>query len=243
MKTSIAQIGAALRSNSIPEKAVFFPKFFKTGKGQYGEGDKFLGVTVPAQRIIAKQYIGLPLAEIEELLFSQWHEERLTALLIMVETLHKNKPNLELKKQYYEFYLEHAKNVNNWDLVDASCRDIVGEYLLTQPEAARQVLVKLANSTDLWERRIAMISTWAFIRAKESTWTYKIADILIVDKHDLIQKAVGWMLREAGKKVSMPELKAYLQKNHNQLGRTTLRYALERFPEKDRKRYLSGDYS
>lgn len=208
-------------------------RFFKTGKGEYGEGDIFAGLTVPQSRKLAIKYKDLPFSEISQLLESKIHEERLIALLILVSNFQK-KP-LEQRK-IYEFYLKNTKHINNWDLVDLSSHEIVGEYLLDKP---KQVLLKLAKSKDLWEKRIAIISTFSFIRENNFETSLKIAEILVDDKEDLIQKALGWMLREIGKKNLAVE-EGFLRKYCRQMGRTALRYSIEKFPEEKRQRYLHG---
>jgi 3-methyladenine DNA glycosylase AlkD len=222
-----------LRKYRNKEKAKLLARFFKTGQGQYGEGDIFLGVTVPNSRLVARKYKNLPLSSIEKLIESKIHEERLVAVLILVEK-YKNE-NEKSKKEIFEFYLAHAKNIDNWDLVDLSAPRIVGEYLRLRDKS---VLLKLAQSKNLWEKRIAALSTFQFIYFGESEWTYKIVKILLRDQHDLIHKACGWMLREAGKRVSESELENFLKKNVKNMPRTMLRYAIERLPERKRKYYL-----
>jgi 3-methyladenine DNA glycosylase AlkD len=220
------------------EKAAFFPKFFKTGIGQYGEGDQFIGVTVPNQRKVSKMfYKEMELKDIQELLNSPIHEHRLTSLYILVLKFEKSK-DLAEKKKIYDFYLKNAKKVNNWDLVDSSAHKIVGAYLL-ETEESRDILYKLAKSKNLWEQRISIISTWMFIREKQFDDTLKISEILLNHPHDLIHKAVGWMLREIGKK-DEKVLKEFLNKHYKQMPRTMLRYAIEKFPEETRKKYLTN---
>lgn len=218
-----------LKSFATPARAKSSAWFFKTGKGQYGEGDKFIGVTVPDQRIVAKKYIDLPFKEIEKLLISPIHEHRLTALFILVGAYKK------AKKEVYDFYLKHTKYINNWDLVDSSASLIVGEWLLNKE---RSVLYTLAKSKNIWDRRIAIIATGAFIKNGEFADTLKIAQILLKDSHDLIHKAVGWMLREVGKRDEKAE-EAFLKKHYKCMPRTMLRYAIERFPESKRHEYLA----
>lgn len=214
------------------EKAVLLKRFFKTGKGQYGEGDIFLGVMVPETRKIAKKYVDLDLSEIKKSLYSKIHEERLCALLILVSKFEKGDD--KLKKEIFDFYIENAKQANNWDLVDLSSHKIVGEYLL---DRNKDILYWLAKSKNLWEKRIAIISTFAFIRKNKFDDTLKIAEILLKDKHDLIHKAVGWALREVGKKNLLEEEK-FLKKHYKNMPRTTLRYAIERFSQQKRNSYL-----
>lgn len=214
------------------EKVLVYASFFKTGRGEYGEGDKFLGVTVPKQRVIAKKYSDLALPEISLLLKSPTHEERLTALLILVAQYTKG--NVVSQKKIYDFYLAHTAQINNWDLVDSSAQYIVGGYLLKKD---RKILYLLARSKSLWERRIAIIATWAFIREGDFCDTFAVAEILLSDKHDLIHKAIGWMLREVGKR-DEAALEEFLVRHIKVLPRTTLRYAIERFGAQKRIRYL-----
>ena len=219
-------------------KAKFLQRFFRTGKGEYAEGDIFLGLTVPQSRVIVKKYKDLPLSDVLELLQSKFHEERLIALLIMVYQFSKG--DEKARKEIYDFYLTSTKYINNWDLVDLSAGQIVGTYLLQHSASCNIVLVSLAKSNNLWERRIAIIATFALIRSGEYEKTFTIADILLHDKHDLIHKAVGWMLREVGKRCGDDVLEDYLKSRYKKMPRTMLRYAIERFEEGKRKRYLSG---
>jgi 3-methyladenine DNA glycosylase AlkD len=183
-----------INSHANKEKAKLLQGFFKTGKGEYGEGDIFLGITVPESRKIAIQFKDLPFEEVESLIKSKIHEKRLIALLLLVHNYEKHP---EKRQEIFNFYLKNTKNINNWDLVDLSAPNIVGKYLLDKDKG---ILYQLANSHRLWEKRIAIISTFAFIREKQFSDSLKIAEILIEDKHDLIHKAVGWMLREMGKR-------------------------------------------
>ena len=227
-----SNVKKALELIASKEKAAFFPYFFKTGKGQYGEGDVFIGVTVPHQRKIAKQFSALPLSESQKLLASKIHEHRLTALTILVSQYKKG--DAKVQETIFRFYLKNISRVNNWDLVDCSCRDIVGDHL---QKGDRKLLYRLAKSKNLWERRIAIVSTWAYIRRGELKDTFAIAEVLLNDTHDLIHKAVGWMLREAGKR-DEKALHAFLSTHVKAMPRTALRYAIERFPESVRKAYL-----
>ncbi len=217
-----------------PEKAKAYARFFKTGPGEYGEGDRFLGLTTPQQREVAKKYQELCLTEIKKLLRINIHECRVIALIILKE--HYRKANSDLKKKIYQFYLQNTAWINNWDLVDGSAPHLVGEYLLENPKEKR-ILFKLAKSHDLWEKRIAMMATFTFIREGQFKEALAIAEILLNDFHDLIHKAVGWMLREIGKKDLETEEK-FLQKYAKTMPRTMLRYAIEKFPEKKRQFYL-----
>jgi len=220
-----------------PQKAIFLQRFFKTKEGQYGFGDKFLGVSVPVQRKIASKFKDTPLSEIDKLLNSKFHEERLVSLFILVDKFKKG--NEKVKEEIFNFYLSKTKNINNWDLVDSSAHKIVGEYLLKNKN--EELLKKLARSKNLWERRIAMIATYQFIINGNSRTTYEIANLLLSDRHELIQKAVGWMLRETGKRVSEAELQEFLKTRYKKMPRTALRYAIERFPQEIRLKYLKGE--
>lgn len=221
---------------SSPEKAKASSWFFKTGKGDYGEGDKFIGVTVPEQRKIARKYKYLSLQDLQKFISSDIHEERLTALFILVGKFESAKNELE-RESLFSFYIKNLKFVNNWDLVDASAHKIIGDFLLDKKIT---LLLTLAKSESIWSRRISIISTFAFLAKKDSKPTYAIADLLLGDREDLIQKAVGWALRECGKRVSEIELRQYLKLNYSKIGRTALRYAIERFDADSRKRFLSG---
>jgi len=216
------------------EKAQLLQKFFKTAKGQYGEGDIFIGIIVPNQRIIAKKYKELTLTEIQKLLNSKIHEHRLTALFIL--TYKFPKANETLKKKIVDFYLKNTKQINNWDLIDLSSVEILGEYFLEHPEY-KKVLYKFAKSKNLWEKRISIISTFTLIRNLQFADSLKIAEMLLHDREDLIHKAVGWMLREIGKRDLKIE-ETFLNKHYQTMPRTMLRYAIEKFPEQKRKLYL-----
>ncbi len=215
------------------ERAKKLAGFFKTGKGQYGEGDVFLGIPVPEQRKVAKKYIGLSFDELLELLRSKIHELRLTALLILV--LKYSKADDSEKEIIYNFYLKNTKFVNNWDLVDLTAPKIVGDYLVYRD---RSILFELVKSVSLWERRIAVLATFCFIKNNDFNDAFSISKLLIKDKHDLIHKAVGWMLREIGKR-DQKALEEFLMKYYKQMPRTMLRYAIEKFEEEKRKYYLS----
>ena len=234
MSNDLKNLNKDLLGYANSEKALILSRFFKTGIGQYGEGDEFLGVTVPNSRKVVKKYSDIPLYLIEKLIKSKFHEERLVAVLILVEKYRKG--NDMEKKEIFEFYLNHTKNINNWDLVDLSAPRVVGDFLIKRN---KNFLLKLAKSKNLWDRRIAIISTFQFIYFGEYEWTFKIVKILLKDKHDLIHKACGWMLREVGKRVSSRELEKFLDENAKDMPRTTLRYSLERLPEQKRKYYLN----
>jgi len=215
-----------------PEKAKLYQRFFKTGKGEYGEGDVFLGLTVPQCRTIAKKYLNLPLKEISILLKSKIHEHRW--LVSMIIGRQYKRTDEKGKKNIVDFYLQNAKRFNNWDLIDGTAPSILGDWLLDKD---RSTLYQFACSSNLWERRISVMATFAFIKEGDFTDNFKIAEILLTDKHDLIHKAVGWMLREVGKRDLEAEEK-FLKKHYRQMPRTMLRYAIEKFPEKKRGLYL-----
>ena len=223
----------ALKKKENKVKAQLLSRFFKTGKGEYGEGDVFLGITVPEQRLIAKQFMSIPLEEVQKLLQSPMHECRLTALLILAYKYPK--ADEKEKKTIFNFYIKNTKYINNWDLVDVTCHKIVGAYLYDKD---RSIIYKLAKSKNLWEKRIAIISTFYFIREKDFSDSLKIAEMLLSDKHDLIHKAVGWMLREVGKK-DEKVLHDFLKIHVNKMPRTALRYAIEKLPDEFRRHYMS----
>lgn len=227
------RIREALRQRSDPAKAAFFPRFFKAGKGEYGEGDVFMGVTVPLMREVAKEFRAAPLETIEEMLADPVHEMRLTALHILV--LRFKKADAEGKKAIADFYLRHLDGVNNWDLVDSSAPQILGAWLLLKKD--RSVLYRLARSGKLWRERVAIVATQELIRDGEFEDTIRIATILLHHKHDLIHKAVGWMLREMGKK-DEKALRAFLGEHAATMPRTALRYAIERMGAVDRSAYM-----
>lgn len=218
-----------------PERAEHSARYFKTGRGQYGEGDRFLGIRVPEIRTQVKKCEAVSLADIQMLLLSVFHEERLFALLLLVRKFDKG--NDQEKKAIYDLYLKHTHCVNNWDLVDSSASQIVGGYLEARD---RKMLFKLVISASIWERRIAIISTFYFIRNDQFEDALKLAGHLLQDKEDLIHKAVGWMLREVGKRNVAVE-KAFLRVHYKIMPRTMLRYAIEKFPEQERKKYLAGE--
>ena len=228
MKQITKTITSELQALSNAEKREIFPRFFKAGKGEYGEGDRFLGVTVPNIRAIAKQYKNISLNEIRELMQSEWHEVRLCALLIMVEK--SKKKDEALRQQLFDLYLSQTDRINNWDLVDLSCRFIVGEYLL---DKSRDILYQLAQSSLLWDNRIAIVSTYAFIRKGQLEDTYALSDIMMHHPHDLMHKAIGWMLRETGKR-NPERLYDYVMNHRADMPRTMLRYAIEKFSPTER---------
>jgi len=233
MADMMEKVTSELLSLADKERAKNLAWFFKTGKGDYGEGDNFLGITVPLERGVAgKHFREAGLKDIEKLLDSLFHEIRLTAVFMLVE---KYKAADEIhKKEIYDFYLSHTAGINNWDIVDASAHKIVGDWLR---DKKRKPLYKLARSKNLWEKRISIISTFAFIAGNDLDDAYKLAEILLKDKHDLIHKAVGWVLRECGKK-DKARLKEFIAAHGTGMPRTALRYAIEKFPETERKKIL-----
>ncbi len=231
--TRAAALVARLRREADPVRAQFLPSFFKTGPGQYGEGDRFLGLTVPQTRRLAVEYQELPLEELEALLESAWHEARLLALLILVRRY--KRATAADRQAIVRLYLRRTDRINNWDLVDTSAPDILGAHLLTR---SRAVLRRLARSSSLWERRIAIVSTYRFIREGQFRDTLELAERLLGDRHDLIHKAVGWMLREVGKR-DEAVLRRFLDRHAPAMPRTALRYAIERLPPSDRQRYMA----
>lgn len=231
---SLTALRRQLKKLENPDQAKVYLSFFKTGKGEYGEGDKFLGIKVPVSRQIAKQFKELALPEIQELLNSEIHEERLIALFVLTEQYRK--ADEAKQKLFYNFYLKNAKRVNNWDLVDLSAERIIGAHLFDKD---KKILFKLAKSKSLWERRISMMSTFHFIKNGVYNTAFEIARMLLKDEHDLIHKAVGWMLREIGKR-NLEEEEKFLIKHYKNMPRTMLRYAIEKFPEQKRQAYLKG---
>ena len=236
MSALLIQLRKTLRFQADPKKAEISKRFFKTGKGAYAQGDRFLGVTVPQQRRIAKQFPDLTFKDLSVLLNSPIHEERLTAILILVEQF-KNGNKLK-RKAVYEFYLKKAARINNWDLVDVSAYHIVGAYLDGKYMA---VLTRLAHSKILWKRRIAIVATFYDIQKGRSQPTLMLAEIFLKDKEDLMHKATGWMLREVGKRVSSQILEDFLCRFYKRMPRTMLRYSIERLPPHRRKVYLSRE--
>ena len=216
------------------EKAEVLQRFFKTGPGEYGEGDVFIGVKVPDLRKVEKDFQDIATEDVIVLLESAIHEERLLALLILVRKYVTG--NQTAQKRIYRLYLKKTKFINSWDLVDGSAHHIVGDYLMDKNKAP---LYRLAKSEDLWERRIAILATFYFIKHGKYEETLKIAKILLTDKEDLIHKAVGWMLREIGKR-DMTFEEMFLKQHYKEMPRTMLRYAIEKFPETRRKQYLNG---
>ncbi len=232
--STIRSLKKELKSNANSKQAKILQRFFKTGKGEYAEGDIFWGLKVGELRTIAKKYSVLKLKDVEKLLNSKIHEQRLVALFILTHQFEEGEQGL--RKKIFNLYLKNTKYINNWDLIDLSAPKIVGAYLFDKP---RDVLYKLAKSKSLWEKRISILSTFYFIRENDFKDTLKVSKILLKDEHDLIHKAVGWMLREVGKRCLETEEK-FLKKHYQKMPRTMLRYAIERFPEPLRQKYLKG---
>ena len=232
MLKMLSQLKQDLNKLEHKEKTKILQRFFKTNKGEYGEGDIFLGIKVPEQRKIANKY-DLNLKQIQELLSSKIHEYRLTALFTLIQKY--KKANQTEKQEIFNFYLKNTNNINNWDLVDLSAPKILGDYLLNKE---RTTLYQLAKSNNLWENRISILSTYQFIKNNQFEDTLNISKILLTNKHDLIHKAVGWMLREIGKK-DLQILERFLKQHHKQMPRTMLRYSIEKFSKAKRKVYLT----
>lgn len=236
----LSELKKEVQKNADKEKAKILSGFFKTGKGQYGEGDIFLGLTVPKSRLIVKKfYKEISLKETEELLHSKFHEERLIALLILVKKYEKNS---EEREKIFKTYLNNTKWINNWDLVDLSAPNIVGRYIFENGRKNPVIegkLFDLAHSEDLWEKRISILATFYFIRNGRFAESLQISKILLKDKHDLIHKAIGWMLREIWKRDNKI-VEKFIKDNYKEMPRTTLRYAIERMPEEKRKKFLTA---
>lgn len=232
MKERAKYIQLELEQYIDPVKKEYLPNFFKTGKGEYGEGDRFLGVVVPNTRLVAKKYNSEPFEVMAELLRSKWHECRLCALLMLVERFRKSSE--EEQTRIYRFYLSQTARINNWDLVDLSAPYIVGEYLKDKP---REDLYRLAASTLLWDQRIAVVATITFIRNYDFIDILTLAEKLLHHEHDLMRKAIGWMLREMGKR-DRELLVQFLEKYASVMPRTMLRYSIEKFPEEERQYFM-----
>lgn len=226
---------AALHELANPKQAALLSRFFKTGKGEYAEGDRFLGIMVPSVRLVARKFQTLPLSSVERLLKSPFNEERLLGLVILIRQFEKG--DADEQRAIYRLYRRNLKSVNNWNLVDISAPRILGAYLLNRK---RTQLYTLARSKNLWLRRVAVLSTFQFIQAGEFNDSLKLTKMLLTDSHDLMHKACGWMLREIGKR-DVAVLERFLMRNHHQMPRTMLRYAIERLPERKRRFYLYGN--
>ena len=232
--TTAVDVRRALSDQAHPDRAAGATRFFKCGPGEYGEGDVFIGVTVPAQRAIARQFRDLPLVETGKLLTSRIHEERLTALLILVDQFTRTSDD-RLRKSIFMLYMKHLRFINNWDLVDTSAAPIVGGWLADKP---RDLLDRLARSNQLWSRRVAIIATFHYIHRGDHRDAIRIATLLVDDEHDLIHKAVGWMLREVGKRADGRALDRFLEQHAATMPRTMLRYAIEHRPAAERRRWM-----
>jgi 3-methyladenine DNA glycosylase AlkD len=230
----LSTVQRELESLADPRHAAILQRFFKTGPGEYGAGDRFRGIRVPVLRKTAKKYRYLSLGEIERLLLSAFHEDRLLALLILIHRYYQGDP--ALREEIHRFYWKHRRLINNWDLVDASAPHLVGHYLM---DRSKDLLIRLAASRVLWERRMAIIATFHFIKQGDYDDTLRVACLLLGDQEDLIHKAVGWMLREVGKR-DVAAAEAFLQAHYRKMPRTMLRYAIERLPEARRQAYLKG---
>jgi len=235
MAQNLESLEKEMESLADPAKAKILMRFFKTGSGQYGEGDIFIGIQVPALRRIANKYNKISLDDTVKFLNSAKHEHRMVALFILTSKFEKG--DEKTKDEIFKLYLKNTKHINNWDLVDLSADKIVGNYLM---DKKKDILYELANSNNLWERRISVLATFHFIKNNSAKDTIRIAAMLLKDEHDLIHKAVGWMLREAGKRVSTDILLEFLNQNYKIMPRTMLRYAIEKLPEKLRQAYLKG---
>jgi len=221
------------------QKAKISEWFFKTGKGEYAEGDKFAGLTTPESKMIAKKYSNLlNLEDLTELLKSKIHEERIIAIILLKEKYKKG--DEKIKEKIFNIYIGNIKHINNWDIVDISAEHIAGDYLENKK---KDLLYNFSKSEILWERRISIMSTFGYIKKGKPQLTLELAEMLLEDKQDLIHKAVGWMLRETGKRCSQGLLEEFLKKHYKRIPRTALRYAIEKFPEELRKKYLKGDFS
>lgn len=223
-----SQVCSVLQNQATLARAESSKRFFKTGKGEYAEGDQFIGISMPDLRVLAKQFEALPPHEVEQLIASSIHEERMLALLILIRQYKKN------QQAVYQLYVDNLQHVNNWDLVDASAHLIMGQHLMDQDKT---ILLDLAHSEVMWNRRVAMVATWQFIRSNQFDWTVKIAEALLHDTHDLIHKAVGWMLREAGKRDEQVLL-CFLGQHASHMPRTMLRYAIEKLQPQTRLLYI-----
>ena len=231
---NLTELRKELKEKTNLEKGKFLQRFFKTGKGEYAEGDKFIGIVVPELRKLSKKYNDLSFPELRKLITSKIHEERLVSLFVLIIQFEKG--DNSAKEKIFKFYLEHLKGVNNWDLVDLSAPNIIGSFLINKD---KKLLYEFAKSNDLWKKRISILSTFQFIRNNQFEDTLAISKILLNDKHDLIHKGVGWMLRETGKRNLKVE-EDFLKPRYKNMPRTMLRYAIEKFPEKKRQVYLKG---
>ncbi len=237
MSDSLQHIQERLRALAHPEKAKILSGFFKTGPGEYGEGDRFLGITVPQIRDLVKRYADIPLEYLAVFVTSEFHEERLFALLVAVHQYEKG--SIRVRNATYRWYIKHLATINNWDLIDLSADKIIGRHLM-ETRASGGVLEQFAKSKNLWRRRVAIMATFAFIKKGRHVPTFNIARMLLKDSEDLIHKAVGWMLREVGKRIGQDVEEDFLRAHYQAMPRTMLRYAIERFPRRLYRAYLTG---
>lgn len=241
MTETATELIEAMQMLENPKQRKVLMGFFKTGKGQYGEGDEFLGLKVPETRAFVKAYRNLPLTEVSTLLKSRWHEVRLCGFLILVDQYNRRGATAESKDTILQLYLDNAHHANNWDLVDLSCYKILGRWLVDSDcarEEKLQLMDTLANSDNLWEQRISMVSTMAALKAHDSSYTIRYARHHLRHKHDLMHKAVGWMLREMGKCCGMDELRSFLSQHVSAMPRTALRYAIEKMDKEEREYWM-----
>lgn len=241
MNHNAHEVIAAMQMLENSEQRKVLMRFFKTGKGQYGEGDEFLGLKVPETRAFVKEYRYLPLAEVKSLLRNKWHEVRLCGFLILVDQYNRKGTTKGEKEKILKLYLDNAKHANNWDLVDLSCYKILGQWLVESDEEKEvkiKLLDKLASSDNLWEQRISMVSTMATLKAHDPSYTVRYAKLHLCNSHDLMHKAVGWLLREMGKRCGMDELRAFLAVHATMMPRTALRYAIERMNQVEREYWM-----
>lgn len=241
MNDNAKELIAAMQMLENPEQRKVLMGFFKTGKGQYGEGDEFLGLKVPETRVFVKEYSELPLHEVQKLLENKWHEVRLCGFLILVEQYKNKKATEDEKDAILNMYLANSQRANNWDLVDLSCYKILGKWLVESKVPKKEKLLlldKLANSDNLWEQRISIVSTMATLKAKDSSFTIRYARHHLNHTHDLMHKAVGWLLREMGKRCGIDELRAFLSEYASIMPRTTLRYAIEKMDKEEREFWM-----
>lgn len=235
------EVISAMQMLENPEQRKVLMGFFKTGKGEYGEGDEFFGLKVPETRAFVKEYRDLPLPEVQELLESKWHEVRLCGFLILVEQYNDKKATKEAKDAVLKLYLANTRRANNWDLVDLSCYKILGKWLVESDATKTEKLKlmdKLANSDNLWEQRISIVSTMATLKAKDTFYTLRYARHHLNHKHDLMHKAVGWLLREMGKRCGVDELRDFLSEYATTMPRTALRYAIEKMDKEERECWM-----
>lgn len=241
MEKTASEVIAAFERLENPEQRKVLMGFFKTGEGQYGQGDEFLGLKVPQTRALVKQYRDLPLSEVQLLLNSRWHEVRLSGFLILVEKYNSKSASQEDRAAVLNMYLSNTRKANNWDLVDLSCYKILGRWLVESAapkEEKLELMDRLAGSDNLWEQRISVVSTMATLKANDPIYTLRYARLHLYHKHDLMHKAVGWLLREMGKQCGMDELRGFLSEYASTMPRTALRYAIERMDKQEREYWL-----